>query len=146
MGEFFLPWAKFFSEVYLLLGDFLGKILFTLGEFFSKSIYYWANFFRYLGEFFFKPSGHTGARVQRVEYCGFCLLKSSLSNEILRPDLFWEKKSPGVRFLNAAWFFCEKKLLKFYRNVYFFNALVLVVVLSVELDLQCVCFMKVKDL
>ena len=59
LGEFFLPWAKFFSGVYLLLGDFLGKILFTLGEFFSKSIYYWANFFRDLGEFFFKPSGHT---------------------------------------------------------------------------------------
>ena len=58
-----MPWAKFFLEFILLLGDFLGKILFTLGEFFSKSIYYWANFFRDLGEFFFKPSGHTGGKV-----------------------------------------------------------------------------------
>ena len=54
-----MPWANFFSGVYLLLGDFLGKILFTLGEFFSKSIYYWAKFFRDLGKFFFKLSGHT---------------------------------------------------------------------------------------
>ena len=59
-GRIFFALGKIFSGVYLLLGDFLGKILFTLGKFFSKSIYYWANFFRDLGEFFYKPSGHTG--------------------------------------------------------------------------------------